>query len=190
MRNVWRWVLLSGSLGLIASFALLAVVGTPFLESSQPAAGAPMAGYAPPEARSLTATGDFAIVSAAQDQDTTPVPLNGVSLGDTVGFLAKFGFVLLLLYGSLRLLRNVTLRWQGLTPSTAQIAVLETRYLAPRRALYLVRAGSKVLLLGATDQQISLLADLTSNGLEEPPAEELVSLDSEEMRFQMAVEGK
>jgi flagellar biosynthetic protein FliO len=72
------------------------------------------------------------------------------------GVLFKFGLVIALLYTSLYLLR----RWRGeaLAGSNRQLAVLETTHLSPRQALHLVRAGDQVLLIGATDQNLTFLA--------------------------------
>lgn len=58
------------------------------------------------------------------------------------------------------------LRWlqKGRIQATAMsttIRVLETTGLAPGRALHLVVVGEKTLLIGATDHQLSLLAELT-----------------------------
>jgi flagellar biogenesis protein FliO len=91
--------------------------------------------------------------------DQTVVGASGPALGDVVSYLARFGFILILLYGSLRALKTFTLRQQGAAAS-ARIEVLETRYLSSNRALYLVSIGSRKWLLGGTDQQITLLAEL------------------------------
>lgn len=45
-------------------------------------------------------------------------------------------------------------------PETLEL--LARRALSPRSALWIVRAGGRAFLLGATDQQISLLAELDS----------------------------
>lgn len=70
----------------------------------------------------------------------------------------KLVFILALIYGSLALLRY----WQGNRPTARQrqIAVVETVRLSPRQAIHLVRAGEQMLLIGATDQGLALLADL------------------------------
>lgn len=170
MRTVWHWMLLIGCLGLFISLALLAGMERPRSKI-----------VAPPTTAQV-ASGQEALPSAAR-KGASLSPAT-VGLEDTVGFLVKFGLVLLLLYGSLRVLRGVTLRWRGFAPSAAQIAVLETRYLSPRRALYLVRAGSRVLLLGGTDQQISFLADVTDEGFEDVGTGEGLA-SPEDARFQV-----
>jgi flagellar biogenesis protein FliO len=57
------------------------------------------------------------------------------------------------------------LRWlqqgrRGLAQKSAAIRVLETIGLAQGRALHLIVAGNKTLLIGSTDHQVSLLAEL------------------------------
>jgi flagellar protein FliO/FliZ len=51
-----------------------------------------------------------------------------------------------------------------------RVKVLERIPLEPRRTLYLVQAGEKRLLLGATDQQIRVLGEFAKDELPEPPA--------------------
>lgn len=71
----------------------------------------------------------------------------------------KLAFVLALIYGSLYLLR----RWQVGAFASArqrQLAVLETTRLSPRQSLLLVRVGERAWLIGATDQAVSLLAEV------------------------------
>lgn len=172
MKSIWYWMVWVGCTALLISLGLL--MGTERLrpEALIPATGVQAASQ--PEASTLAVRAATADGLFQQPRGGVFAPAT-VGVEDTVGFLVKFGFVLLLLYGSLRVLRGFTLRWRGLTPSTAQIAVLETRYLSPRRALYLVRAGSRVLLLGGTDQQINFLADVTDSSFqEEAPDEGLV----------------
>jgi flagellar biosynthetic protein FliO len=72
--------------------------------------------------------------------------------------LLKLVFIVALIYVSLALFR----RWQGarLLTRQRQIAVVETVRLSPRQAIHLVRAGEQMLLIGATDAGLNLLADL------------------------------
>jgi len=67
------------------------------------------------------------------------------------------------------------LRWlqhgrRGHAQTGAAIRVLETTGLAQGRALHLIVAGNKTLLIGSTDHQVSLLAELPDAAL--PVAEE------------------
>ncbi len=75
-----------------------------------------------------------------------------------VNVLIKFGLVIGLLYAILYVVR----RWRGgvLVKTNHQLAVLETTHLSPRQALHLVRVGDQLLLIGATDQSLTFLADV------------------------------
>lgn len=82
--------------------------------------------------------------------------LSGLSLAASV--FIKLGIVLALIYGSLHLLRRLQIRRP--LGSAARLSVLESTHLSPRQALHLVRAGEQVLLVGATDQGIHLIAEI------------------------------
>ncbi len=79
--------------------------------------------------------------------------------------IIKTALVLAILYGVLWLVKRYYGR-AGSTPRGAGIVVMQSTQLAPGRALHLVSVGSRVLLLGATSQQVSLLADLDPADLE------------------------
>lgn len=66
-------------------------------------------------------------------------------------------------------------RWQsgGGKAAVRQLAVLETLHLSQRRAVYLVRAGQQVFLLGATDQSINLLGQVTTTADGRPTAAQI-----------------
>lgn len=66
-------------------------------------------------------------------------------------------------------------RWQsgGGKAAVRQLAVLETLHLSQRRAVYLVRAGQQVFLLGATDQSINLLGQVTTTADARPTAAQI-----------------
>ena len=83
-----------------------------------------------------------------------------------VSVLFKLVFIVALIYVSLALFR----RWQGarLLTRQHQIAVVETVRLSPRQAIHLVRAGEQMLLIGATDAGLNLLADLELSPLAAP----------------------
>jgi flagellar biosynthetic protein FliO len=52
------------------------------------------------------------------------------------------------------------------------IAVLHKRYIAPKKAVYVIRVGDRSMVLGVTDSQISHLADLTKEEIENLKATE------------------
>jgi flagellar biosynthetic protein FliO len=82
--------------------------------------------------------------------------LENVSL--VISIVLKLGFVLLLVYGCLWLLR----RWQGTVGRSQErrLALLESLRLSPKQALHVIRAGDQVLLIGATDQSLTVLAQV------------------------------
>jgi len=85
----------------------------------------------------------------------------GDSIGSSLyyaGVMVKTLGVLLLIVGGAVLLR----RFQVSSGKVfgRQLKLVETVRIAPRQALHLVQIGDRRLLIGATDQSISLLADL------------------------------
>lgn len=73
---------------------------------------------------------------------------------------AKTALVLGLAYLALKALR----RWQWTGARARQVSVLESLRLTPRQTLHLIRVGGRVLLIGASDAHLCLLAEI------EPPA--------------------
>ncbi len=73
-----------------------------------------------------------------------------------LGVFVKLLGVLLLIVGGAVVLR----RWQKVrgTGTTRQLNLVETVRLNPKQALHLVRVGDQHLLIGATDQSISLIS--------------------------------
>ncbi len=87
--------------------------------------------------------------------------------GLVLDVIFKLGIVVVLIYVSLLLLK----RWQdagGKMPGgilsmrmkERQLTVLETTRLSPRQALHLVKVGSQTVLIGATDQALTLLTEV------------------------------
>lgn len=102
-----------------------------------------------------------------------PEPASDFGLAARV--LLNLGLVVGLIYGSLYLLR----RWQGgalgARPAR-QLAVLETTRLSPRQAVHLIQVGERTLLIGATDQAVTLLVEVQPQPEVEPeltPTDEL-----------------
>jgi flagellar biosynthetic protein FliO len=100
------------------------------------------------------------VVKPGQDASNrnllTDPAVNTTSLA--VDVFLKFGIVIAVIYLGFYLLRN----WQLHRPGAVkkQLGVLETLYLNPRRSIYLVQAGSRKLVIGATDQSVSLLTEI------------------------------
>jgi flagellar biogenesis protein FliO len=80
------------------------------------------------------------------------------STRQALGVFLKLSLVIGLAYLGLFFLR----RWRGsfLVKTARQLSVLESVHLSPRQALHLVRAGGQVLLVGATDQSLTLLGQV------------------------------
>ncbi len=77
-------------------------------------------------------------------------------VGLTAQMFAKTALVLGLMFLALAGLK----RWQVSGAQTRQLAIVETLRLSPRQALHLVRVGERVLLVGASDTQVSLLTEM------------------------------
>jgi flagellar protein FliO/FliZ len=96
------------------------------------------------------------MIQPTPDLVNASTPLETAVLGMDVLF--KLGVVIGLIYISLYLLR----RWRGALPGarTRRLSILETTPLTPRQALHLVQVGGRVLLIGATDQNLTMLTEI------------------------------
>ena len=99
---------------------------------------------------------------------TAPAPdlFGGMSLA--VSITLKLALVLALIYGGMYLLRRWPTGW--FAASKKRVALLETTRLSPRQALHLVQVGQRTLLIGATDQALTLLTEVTLPAVGEPAA--------------------
>lgn len=120
---------------------------------------------------SLVATG--LLIAFGGGASTSTDPLGSTPLYFTSAFI-KLLIVLLLIVGSSIILR----RWQQTGPSgkaIRQMRLLETVRLSPKQALHLVAIGDQKLLIGATDQNVSLISSIeysiNSAPIEEAPAQ-------------------
>ena len=77
-----------------------------------------------------------------------------------VDILIKLSLIVGLIYGGLWAFR----RWRGaeIRKGVKKIDVLETIHLSPRRALHVIQAGDRQLLIGATDQNVTYLSEIES----------------------------
>jgi len=69
----------------------------------------------------------------------------------------NLGLVILLIYTALSVARRLKLGTFG--QANKQLSLLETLYLAPKQKIHLVRIGKKVLLIGATDDRLTVLTE-------------------------------
>ncbi len=76
-----------------------------------------------------------------------------------VGVFFKLLIVLMLIFGAAIVMK----RWMINAPGVKmhEMQVVETLGLTPKRALHIIRIGEATLLIGATDQQITLIKDMS-----------------------------
>ena len=103
-------------------------------------------------------------------QTSAPDLFGGMSLA--VNVTLKLALVIALIYGGMYLLRRWPAGW--LAVNKKRVALLETTRLSPRQALHLVQVGDRTLLVGATDQAVTLLTEIElpaeSGALQTQPA--------------------
>ncbi len=122
----------------------------------------------------LVLVGLFAAIWALNSRMAPPPPTTSASVGSNttelaVDILVKLSLIVGLIYGALWVVR----RWRGanLRSGAKKIDVLETVHLSPRRAIHLVQAGDREVLIGATDQNITFLSEVNTSpsiGVEQP----------------------
>jgi flagellar biosynthetic protein FliO len=127
----------------------------------------------------ILATGTLLLLSdspANQNLIETGAPVQGnlasLGAGDSigsslyyVGVVIKVVAVLLLIIGGAVILR----RWQTKRGGGLgrRLGVVESVRLSPKQALHLVRVGDRQLLIGATDQAISLICDVQNSPVDQ-----------------------
>jgi flagellar biosynthetic protein FliO len=77
------------------------------------------------------------------------------------------------IYASKRLLPRIT------NLPGKQIRVLETHYLGPKKAIHLIEIDNHRLLIGSTNENIALLADLACALIDHPAQEEFSTVESQ-----------
>lgn len=100
-------------------------------------------------------------------QDAMPPKDDGGTVafgaGDILNLIVRLAAVAGIIYLAVWLLRRWMRRNGGPAFVGGRVRVLETMGLAANRLLYVVDVGDKVLLVGATPQQLSLLTELTDD---------------------------
>ncbi len=98
--------------------------------------------------------------SAVSASDILPA---GDALPDTLGLVTRMGLSLLavifLIWGAVQILKKFS-PGGAISSGGATIRVLDRAYIAPKKSIYVVQIGNKVLALGVTDQQMTTLTDL------------------------------
>jgi flagellar biosynthetic protein FliO len=85
--------------------------------------------------------------------------------GMALKVMASVAVLLGLLYAGVYGMKRFSTRNRSALDPDA-ITVLHRRHLAPKRTIYVVKVGGKVMVVGVTDTNINHLADLTPEDLE------------------------
>jgi flagellar protein FliO/FliZ len=80
----------------------------------------------------------------------------------------RIGFSLLVVFGLMWVLAKAVRRPLGGRRGTGSLSVLNRQQLTRGAAVAVVRAGDKALILGITDQQVSLLGEAELSTFEKP----------------------
>jgi flagellar protein FliO/FliZ len=98
--------------------------------------------------------------SAATPQSSGQAPASDLfgTMSLAVSITLKLALVIALIYGCMWVLRRWPTGWMAV--SKKRVALLETTRLSPRQALHLVQVGDRTLLVGATDQAVTLLTEI------------------------------
>lgn len=135
------------SYGAVAVFALIALAGALLTLSSYPGGGKTIAGVEP---ETVNPKVSVSLPSVGIQYVTKTVLVTGL-------------FVLFLLLGT----KWYKKRWRNKVASAVDFTILGRRYLSSKHYLLLIRIKNRDLLLGVTDQNITLLANDESEGEEE-----------------------
>lgn len=100
-----------------------------------------------------------------------------------LGVIGSLILVVIAIYGTLWGIKAFLWRKSPMAARANWIQVWETVHLSPHRALHLVEVNGRLLVLGATDHQVSLLAELDREaaGEQNPFAARLASMVDEPM---------
>ena len=85
----------------------------------------------------------------------------GAPIWAIVKMLCALAVVIVVLYGGLYLLKRMMTNRRFAASQDAALEVMESAYVGPKKMVSLVRVGKKAVLIGVTDQQISMLTELT-----------------------------
>jgi len=94
-------------------------------------------------------------------QENAQVALGeGNLIGALLKMLSALAIVVAVVYGSLYLLRRLMGKRQGGARRCDALEVLQTTYVGQHKAISLVRVAERSVLVGVTDNQISILSEL------------------------------
>ena len=104
----------------------------------------------------LLATG---VDSTAVQMDMTAMPS---TMSMVLHMILSLGVVLLLIWGAVHVLQRLS-RTKVNSGTTSYVQVLDRTYLAPKKAIYVLKIGTRSLAVGVTDNQITPLAELDAD---------------------------
>ena len=167
MGTLLRRLMQSGPLDL-RYIAAAFVIGLAVVWAVQPnALGLGQTSQAPAGAATAGPTGGTAGASSDQEsflpqhQEPALLPETAFTWPSALGLMLKLGVVVALIYVSARGLRSIMLRTGVVgSPSDGPVEVLATTALGPRKMIHVVSLGNRLLVLGATDQQVALLSEI------------------------------
>lgn len=113
--------------------------------------------------------------TAGSAQKLTPTEgLTGNAWPSIIKMISALCLVVFAIYGTIWLLKRLTTKGRRRS-GQGLLEVVETAYLGPKKTVSLVRVAGKSVLIGSTDNQISMLTELsedeTAAALSEPTAE-------------------
>ena len=123
--------------------ALLGLFATGSLQNSDRVSAAGALGQVLPQSSSGTSNAD-----------------TGAPIWAIVKMLSALAVVVVALYGGLYLLKRMMTNRRFAASQDATLEVMESAYVGPKKMVSLVRVGKKAILIGVTDQQISMLTEL------------------------------
>lgn len=112
--------------------------------------------YASPMASSASAD----TLGAAPQMGSEGAVGTSVAAVSILKMILALAIVIVAIYGGIYLLKKLTGRKHSSRSGTSLLEVLETAYIDPKKSLSLVRVANKSVLIGVTDNQISVLTEL------------------------------
>ncbi len=127
----------------------------------------PLQSQAAPPAATATGTTPDATPAPAPAPDVSAAPpatgsaVPGMSAGSLIGLLVKVGIVAALLALCLWALRKYAGSGPRLGGRTGAIQIVDTISVAQNRAFYVLDVGDRAVVVGATPQQLAVVAEVT-----------------------------
>ncbi len=132
----------------------LALIGMFLITSNRPGNSSPL--FAQSETTTQSTT-DTAATSAPAYQ---PMVDTAGATSSILKMVMALVIVIICIYAGIWLLKKLTARRHGGNRKAFMLEVLETAYIDPKKSLSLVRVADKSVLIGVTDNQISVLTEL------------------------------